>query len=239
MVNVSSDNENIVKREKPQLMFIKPNSYWFMVDLETLGTLPGYKIMTIGVNVFNAHNHSVDTFYIKVDRENQYGLKESEETITWWDTQSDEAKAEMFGTDGRSDLKSALLFLNDFIRMYSNTDEKGKSDAVVLGNGSDFDNAFLQVAYKACKLKQPWEFYNNRCYRTIKSMAPHIKMKRTGTHHNALDDAISQTKHLLEVIKYLENRNGPRIEDRTEDSIGFFAKTWNTVREVGRRWLAR
>lgn len=228
-----------MKQERPQIMFVKPNSYWFMIDLETLGTLPGCKIMTIGVNVFNRTDACVDTFYIRVERENQYGLKEDDETILWWESQSAEAKNEMFHPDNRHDLKSALLYLTDFIRMYSNVDEKGRSDAVVLGNGSDFDNAFLQVAYKACKLKQPWEFWNNRCYRTYKSMAPHIKISREGVHHNALDDAITQTKHLLEVIKYLESRHGPGIENRTEDSVGFFIKTWNTIREVGSRWLAR
>jgi inhibitor of KinA sporulation pathway (predicted exonuclease) len=47
-------------------------------------------------------------------------------------------------------------------------------------------------------MQAPWKFYNDRCYRTLKAMYPHIKMpKRTGTHHNALDDAISQVNHLI------------------------------------------
>jgi hypothetical protein len=32
-------------------------------------------------------------------------------------------------------------------------------------------------------------------------MFPNVPMERSGTHHNALDDAISQAKHLIEISK--------------------------------------
>lgn len=44
-------------------------------------------------------------------------------------------------------------------------------------------------------LELPWKFWNDRCYRTVSAGFP--RRQQTGTHHNALDDAISQTKHLL------------------------------------------
>ena len=67
------------------------------------------------------------------------------------------------------------------------------------GNGASFDNAILSTAYELCELEtvQPWRFYNDRCYRTVKSLYPEVAMVRTGTYHNALDDAESQALHLL------------------------------------------
>ena len=38
----------------------------------------------------------------------------------------------------------------------------------------------------------------------MKSQAPHVKMPRTGTHHNAIDDAKSQALHLMEISSALD-----------------------------------
>lgn len=49
-----------------------------------------------------------------------------------------------------------------------------------------------------------WEFWNNRCFRTLKGMAPHIKTERQGTYHNALDDAKTQALHAIKVLQHLK-----------------------------------
>ena len=36
-------------------------------------------------------------------------------------------------------------------------------NAILWGNGSDFDNAILANAYRAIGQQQPWKFWNNRC----------------------------------------------------------------------------
>jgi exodeoxyribonuclease VIII len=46
----------------------------------------------------------------------------------------------------------------------------------------------------------PWQFWNSRCYRTVKSLYPDNKLKRSGTYHNAVDDAESQARHLIELL---------------------------------------
>lgn len=46
----------------------------------------------------------------------------------------------------------------------------------------------------------PWPHWNDRCYRTLKAMRPDVKMERTGTHHNAVDDATSQARHALALL---------------------------------------
>jgi exodeoxyribonuclease VIII len=47
---------------------------------------------------------------------------------------------------------------------------------------------------------QPWRHWNDRCYRTVKSLYPDVKLERVGTHHNAVDDAESQARHLIAML---------------------------------------
>ncbi len=75
----------------------------------------------------------------------------------------------------------------------------------IWGNGADFDNVILTSAYKRNDLELPWRYTNNRCYRTLKSLYPEIKLERSGTHHNALDDAISQANHLMSIFSHINN----------------------------------
>jgi len=75
---------------------------------------------------------------------------------------------------------------------------------VVWGNGASFDNAILANAYHKTHLDLPWQYYNNRCYRTIKNCYPNIKLSRAGTLHKALDDAKSQAMHLIEIFKNIK-----------------------------------
>jgi hypothetical protein len=75
-------------------------------------------------------------------------------------------------------------------------------DVRVWGNGADFDNPILAVAYRRTIFSgQPWKPYNGRCYRTVKNQFQDVKLVRTGTHHNALDDARSQATHLVEICR--------------------------------------
>jgi exodeoxyribonuclease VIII len=51
-----------------------------------------------------------------------------------------------------------------------------------------------------------WEFWKDKCYRTVKGMYPDVKMERSGTHHNALDDAFYQTLHLIAINEVSNGR---------------------------------
>lgn len=76
-----------------------------------------------------------------------------------------------------------------------------KSDPLIWGNGASFDNVILANAYRAASIQQPWAYWNDRCYRTLKKRYLDIALRRQGTHHNALDDAISQAEHLITIWK--------------------------------------
>jgi hypothetical protein len=46
-----------------------------------------------------------------------------------------------------------------------------------------------------------WRSYNSRCYRTVKQQFPDITIVRSGTHHNALDDARAQAAHMVGICQ--------------------------------------
>jgi len=162
-----------------------------MLDLETMGTRAGCAILSIGAVVFEPRNGSLrDEFYQSVFLEGQdkLGLHTSDSTLKWWNAQSEEARKVLTCPD-RMELGSALDKFQEWLPI----------NAYVWGNGADFDNPILAAAYAAFNMPQPWKPYNGRCYRTIKNLAPDLKLARSGTHHNALDDAKSQAEHIMAV----------------------------------------
>jgi exodeoxyribonuclease VIII len=69
------------------------------------------------------------------------------------------------------------------------------------GNGAVFDNTILGNAYFITGRKPPWNPWDDRCYRTVKALFKWIPAdERQGTYHNALDDAMHQTKHLIKIL---------------------------------------
>lgn len=165
-----------------------------MLDLETLGTRPGCKIIAIGAVEFNPEGLGAE-FYAAVQLTGQDELSMEPGTIAWWLQQSDEARASLFASPVPLDRA-----LNDFGSFLVGLDDDG---ITLWGNGADFDNAILATAYAAKKLEQPWKFYRNRCYRTLKGLVPDLKAVHTGTHHQALDDAKMQALHAVQLLKHL------------------------------------
>lgn len=174
-----------------------------MVDLETLGTCPGCAILSIGAVAFDPGSNRIDGdgFYVVVntaDCKDNY-LHEDEETRKWWDDQKPEAKAVIALAEDPAmsfPLADALNRFNDYIRRF------GGYNAKVWGNGADFDNSILAVAYRMADVKPVWAPFNGRCYRTLKNMLPGPKLARVGTYHNALDDARSQAMHMQALIAH-------------------------------------
>lgn len=165
-----------------------------MVDLETLGNGSNAVIISIGAVAFDVDAGLGDAFYMRVDPQTceEAGLKMDVSTVMWWMQQSDAARSAFKGS-GAMPLE---FVLGEFASWYPR-------DATLWGNGATFDNVILSNAYLAVKGKRPWEFWNDRCYRTLKSLRPDVKMVRAGTHHNALDDAKDQAVHAIAILKAL------------------------------------
>jgi len=166
-----------------------------MLDLETMGKGPNAAIIAIGAVEFDLAEQQIGKKYystINLESSAEHGGIMDASTVLWWMDQSDLAR-KVF-SNGLS-LPDALT---QFSQWAANRTEPG--NLCVWGNGAAFDNVILASAYERMHLTPPWLYWNDRCYRTLKAMAPDIKIIRSGTHHNAVDDAVNQAKHLLKII---------------------------------------
>jgi exodeoxyribonuclease VIII len=165
-----------------------------MVDLETLGTHPGCIVLSIGAVMFDATGVDTNTFYAEINQgsSERHGLRADMSTLNWWAVQGVEARDVLIRThEGGYPLPEALLDFAVWLPM----------DTLVWGNGASFDNAILAQCYRAIGAEPPWKFGHDRCYRTLKSIGPYVPFERTGTFHNALDDAMSQAIHASTILK--------------------------------------
>lgn len=166
-----------------------------MLDLETMGNGNRAAIIAIGAVIFDAQNVEQDGFYAQVslDSSVRQGLEMDTSTILWWLQQSDAARAAFKGNEKSKQLVIVLEEFTIWLEKFG--------DVQIWGNGAAFDNTILSAAYRKCGIEQPWKFWNDRCYRTMKALFPDVKCDRFGTHHNALDDARTQAWHLIEICE--------------------------------------
>jgi exodeoxyribonuclease VIII len=178
-----------------------------MIDLETLGTTADAVIVSIGAVRFDLETGFVgsehsgplgDTFYRVVRLDQQPGRSISGSTVAWWMGQTDAARA-VFAAPKSFWLNSTLDDLRNWVARHA---VKG---CEVWSNGADFDLPMLNLAYAAQGREAPWKPYSGRCYRTYKNLpgARAVKVERQGTHHNALEDAIYQARHLCAIYRAL------------------------------------
>lgn len=162
-----------------------------MLDLETMSTRSNAAIASIGAVKFDVDAGVIDTFYRTIDLRTckAVGLHFDQETIDWWKQQSKEAQKAL-----QVDNISIMQALDDFSTWF------GNKSLPTWGNGAGFDNVIMENAYRAVNSKRPWLPWDDRCYRTIKNIIQVPIDERQGTYHNALDDAMHQTKHLLKIL---------------------------------------
>lgn len=168
------------------------SDYNVMVDIETLSQYKTASVISIGAVKFT-DDTIVDTFYTNidaVDAAKRYGLHVSLETIEWWKTQKPEAYSAT--RLNRTDILNAL---NNF------TDWYGKKSVPTWANGPDFDLVILENAFQKTGISVPWKFYHARCFRTFKNLFVDSNYKLEGVAHNALDDALFQTKYIQHILR--------------------------------------
>lgn len=170
-----------------------------MIDLETFGTAHDAMIVAIGAVKFDPmdKNADIDSFHAIIAPAScePFKFSMSADTVMWW-MHPDRSEARKFLlADECVDLVTALDGLAAWY---------GPDSLPTWGNGASFDNVILRTAFERVGIPCPWMFYHDRCYRTMKGFALHVDMKREGTHHNALHDAVSQARHLQAIVESLE-----------------------------------
>ena len=166
-----------------------------MLDLETTGTGPTAAIIAIGAVEFDLAAGVIGArFYATIDLASAVhagGVMDAA-TVMWWMQQSDAAR-EAFAR-GDEHIASVLHRFAGWMAARG-------VDVRVWGNGAAFDNVILASAYHRNGTPPPWQFRNNRCYRTVKALRPGVPPVRVGTPHNAVDDAETQALHLMALMR--------------------------------------
>lgn len=178
-----------------------------MLDIETLGTRPGYVVLSIAAATFRWNGTVPATFKINLDIEQQVeaGLLIDPDTEEWWEEQS----AEAYGVSRTSPqpVKMALLDLSEWF------DKNTNGNAHVYAQGQDFDAPMLAELYRRFDATPPWQFYQLRDTRTAYDIADldRSKVSRLGVHHAAMDDVLHQIKCVVAAYRKIrEFPNGSR-----------------------------
>jgi exodeoxyribonuclease VIII len=161
-----------------------------MIDLETYDTTPTAAVRSIGAVKFDCGG-ILDKFYVNVDLQScvDLGLTVSEDTVQWWEKQGEGAKR-VLDVDP-IDIRDAMQGFREWY---------GSRGLPTWGNGSNFDNPILEHVFRRLGMKCPWEYWQDRCFRTIASMFKY-KPEFKGVKHYALDDAIHQANILIDIQK--------------------------------------
>lgn len=169
-----------------------------MIDTETLATTPDAVIVSIGAVKFTVDGKINDSaFYASISLDSQHTRHISEDTLLWWMNQSAEAR-KVF-SEAKVTLEAAL---HDLAAWFDH------ANYCVWSNGADFDIPLIKHGMAQYDIEVPWKFYNQRCFRTLKSIPPGMSVPKTvmTTAHNALADAHDQVTHLHAI--YAASRPG-------------------------------
>lgn len=162
-----------------------------MIDLETLDTATTATIVSIGAVRFNMDGvNNFDTFYRAVNWSADKSRSISRDTLAWWLAQPAEVQAAL--KDERAiPLAVALVEFRYWLG----------ADAEVWAGPANFDLSILQNAYEQYQLETPWEFFNTRCYTTLRRLSPNIPRVASDVPHNALEDAKAQAQHAAQLLR--------------------------------------
>lgn len=175
-----------------------------MLDLETLGTSLGSVILSIGAYRFSPfvmNDPGAESLHLRLNVAQQLclGSTVTKGTIDWWSKQSPEAQKIMVlpETELRTALDAFVSFCDGASRVW--------------GNGPSFDCLLLYDLFNRAKVEWPFSYYNERDFRTIKDLVPNLAIERSGVFHNALDDAITQARHVQKVYAQLGIVHGAQL----------------------------
>lgn len=174
-------------------------SHHVMLDLETLGTGRDAVILSIGAARFDPNGWDVvDSFEVHIDPIQSQALGRTIDagTVLWWMAQERQEARDVL-LEHKDTWVDVMGALDAFAEWF------GTESVPVWGNSAAFDNEKLISLYQSINWVAPWEFRHDRCYRTMKNMAPEVELERVGTHHSAVGDAISQAMHLQAVLRHL------------------------------------
>lgn len=164
-----------------------------MIDLETLDTKHTSVVLSLGVTVFDAAG-ILECGYWVFSR-GEYNTRPeftiSTDTVSWWMNQTEEARRVF-----REPVSPVIESLAEFCRLYAK-----HNCQTIWANGVTFDIPILEHLFSQFKMVAPWKYNAVRDYRTVRQTYPDIPTPQVEGFiaHHAMWDAVSQTKHLIDI----------------------------------------
>jgi hypothetical protein len=169
-----------------------------VIDLETLATCPSARVTEIGAVFIDPAIHVLGP-HMQMEINPFDGDQDSRDicpdTLLWWAQRNKDGHGFPGLKGGRSLGEMVAAFLDFYA---ANAAENCR----VWSQGTDFDLAILRDVFWDYGHKEPWQFRQARCLRTL---AKELGIKHAGkTAHRALADAESEAAVVFQVCARLE-----------------------------------
>lgn len=181
------------------------NAVHVMVDCETWGVRPGCAIATVGA--VREWQGGGSQFYMELNLALSLlvGFGVDAETVQWWRKQEPAAQDRLCGS---SDIgpRVAMIRLGEWMAQQ----RVEGCPFFVWGNGAAADPVWLEEAFRRVGTPLPWQHWEVRCFRTLRSLCQGVvpAPEFTGIRHHALADATHQMQHLQLMLAALRGMKG-------------------------------
>ena len=165
-----------------------------MIDVETFGKKSSSAIVQIGACYFDRETGEIgETLSININYNNDSRFTFDYDTVSWWLSQSDEARKSITGNTVSIETAIASNLI-PFL---------GKYPGLSIWSHATFDVPILMHAFDKLGLEFPVNYKNMRDIRTLIDISDYkIPWNaRTGVHHSALDDCRFQVKYCVAALK--------------------------------------
>lgn len=163
------------------------------IDLETLGNTANAPVLSIGLVAFNDGGIvSRHEWFPDVQEQLNAGAVPDASTILWWLQQDPEARLSQVNS-ARDPVMHVLGEVGAVFARYD-VDE-------VWGNGPSFDCTILAELFRRHGAAIPWDFWKERCMRTVLSLNPTLDRVYPLIPHCALSDAEAQALTIIGALK--------------------------------------
>jgi 3' exoribonuclease, RNase T-like len=160
-----------------------------MVDLETLATQPDAVILSIAAVKFDPWDDyaargvgvsELPQLNLLLDIDTQTDRVVDPGTVDWWSKQDPVVQDSIFGDHPRVSLTDALDQLHRFLWNSSNR---------IWAQGTHFDIAILEHAFRSQKRAYPWQYWQARDSRTLLDL---VSVPLPAATHDAVSDCYRQ-----------------------------------------------
>lgn len=169
-----------------------------MIDLETMGTAADAAVVSIGAVFFDLQTETIGARFrknINLITSVKHGGAMDPSTVMFWMKQGDAVRQPIWM--GGEPISEVLIDFVNWCGLHCSRDTLRP-----WGNGASFDLSIISSALKRSSLPEPWHFWNERCFRTVKAMYPGVPYdtaEKGEMAHDPLVDCEFQIRHLLKI----------------------------------------